>query len=439
MNQAAITLRSLIDPTRGAPAAQENSDHQEIARESTICGPRRWLKRELDRTSRKCREGVRVKSFLNLTDAKAHHSPMNLADTKGTARTITEQIAMERWGSLPGGESVHLYTLRNVHGMRVTISDLGATLVSWHAPDRDGRVADVLLGHDTPEEYLKGHAFMGGIIGRWANRIRDARFTLDGVSYSLDRNEGAHHLHGGATGFHRALWSARESDGALVLTHESPEGDAGSPGAVLATVRYTLDDDGALTIEYDAVADAPTPINMTNHAYFNLSGEASTEATGIRGHVISIDADAFFETDDGMIPVARAGVAGNAFDFRSDAPIGARLDWTDARLACAGGFDHCYILRTAEPGVVRRAAVLYDPASGRELAVSTNAHGLQFYSGNHLEGVRGRQAKTYRIHAGLCLEAGAFPDQINMPDASRVVLRPGERYGQITRYRIGVR
>ncbi|MDR5857432.1 galactose mutarotase [Caballeronia sp. LZ062] len=364
---------------------------------------------------------------------------MNIADTEGTARTNADQITVERWGSLPGGDSVRLFTLRNAHGMRVTISDLGATLVSWHAADRAGRVADVLLGHDTPEAYFTSSAFMGGIIGRWANRIADARFVLDGVPYSLDRNEGPHHLHGGATGFHRALWNARESEGGLEFMHESPEGDAGFPGKVIATVRYSLDDDGALTIRYDAVADAPTPINMTNHAYFNLSGDNAPGPFDIRGHVIAIDADTFFETDDALIPVARAHVAGNAFDFRAGAPIGARLDWPDTRLARAGGFDHCYILPDADEGAVRKAAILYDPASGRELTVSTDAPGLQFYTGNFLEGVTGREGKSYRIHAGLCLEAGAFPNQINMPDASRVVLRPGERYSQTTRYRIGVR
>jgi aldose 1-epimerase len=360
---------------------------------------------------------------------------MNLADTEGTARPNSASIAVECWGTLPGGDAVHLYTLRNAHGMRVAISDLGATLVSWHAADRAGRVADVLLGHDTPGEYLHGRAYMGAIVGRWANRIRDARFTLDGVTYSLDRNEGANLLHGGSTGFHRALWNARESDGALVLTHESPEGDAGFPGAVSTTVRYSLDDDGTLTIEYDAFTDAPTPINLTNHAYFNLSGDAGTD---IRGHVIAIEADVFFETDDALLPTGRADVAGNAFDFRARAPIGARLDWPDARLARAGGFDHCYVLR-GDAREVRTAAVLYDPSSGRELTVSTDQRGLQFYTGNFLEGVVGRGGKAYRKHAGLCLEAGGFPDEINMGDRESVVLRPGARYRQVTRYQVKVR
>ncbi|HEY3597998.1 MAG TPA: aldose epimerase family protein [Paraburkholderia sp.] len=371
---------------------------------------------------------------------------MNLADTRSTGRATQARITVDRWGALPGGDAVRLFTLRNAHGMRVVISDLGATLVSWHAPDRAGRIADVVLGHDTPAEYIASSSYFGGTIGRWANRIAHARFTLDGLTYPLDRNEGDNLLHGGTTGFHRALWEAREVDGALVLTHESPEGDAGFPGALATTVRYALDDDGALTIDYDAVTDAPTPVNLTNHAYFNLSGAVATDTPAdtldICGHMIEIDADEFFEVDDALIPVARSSVAGNAFDFRASAPIGARLDWPHAQLARAKGFDHCYVLRGpyGTAGALRTAAVLYDPGSGRELTVSTDAPGLQFYTGNYLEGVVGRGGKRHRKHAALCLETGGFPNQINMPDAAAdVVLQPGERYRHTTVYRLGVR
>jgi len=266
---------------------------------------------------------------------------MYLADMPTIVRPGSARVSVERWGELPGGDIARLFTLRNVHGMRVTISDLGATLVSWNSADRAGRVADVLLGHDTPAEYLAGHAYLGGVIGRWANRIENARFALDDVAYSLDRNEGDNLLHGGAAGFHRALWDAQEVDGGLVLTHESPEGDAGFPGNVSTTLRYTLDDDGTLTLAYEAVSDAPTPLNLTNHACFNLSGD---ETADIRGHVISIDADTFFEVDAALIPEGRAEVAGHAFDFRASAPLGARLDWPHDQLARAGGFDHCYVV-----------------------------------------------------------------------------------------------
>jgi aldose 1-epimerase len=362
---------------------------------------------------------------------------MNLAAMKRTAQPIPARVSVERWGVLPGGDPVRLFTMRNAHGMRVAISDLGATLVTWHAADRAGRIADVLLGHDTPAQYLAGGAFFGGVIGRWANRIAHARFALDGVDYALDRNDGDNLLHGGTAGFHRAIWNAYELDGSVVLTHESPEGDGGFPGTLVCTVRYSLDDDGTLTIDYDAVTDAATPVNLTNHAYFNLSGDTA-EPFDIHGHVITIEADEFFEVDDAMIPVARANVAGNAFDFRTSAPIGARLDWPNAQLGRADGFDHCYVLR-GDGKSMQTAATLYDPGSGRELTVSTTARGMQFYTGNKLDGVIGRNARRYGKHAGLCLETGAFPNQVNMPDAAEVVLRPGEHYRQTTCYRLGVR
>ena len=351
------------------------------------------------------------------------------------------QFSSEPWGAAPGGDPVQLFTLRNAHGMKVCISDLGATLVSWHAPDRTGKLGDILLGHDTPAEYLASTTFMGGLIGRWANRIAGARFTLDGIEYTLDRNEGNNLLHGGSTGFNRLHWEAAEDNGALVMRLESPEGDAGFPGHVTVQVRYSLDDDGTLTIAYEAITDAPTPLNLTSHPYFNLSGHAASD---VRGHVVSIDAEAFFEVDAEMIPCRRAEVAGNAFDFRQSAPLGARLDWPNSQLALAGGFDHCYVLPETSAGAagtrpVREVARVYEPGSGRELSVLTDQWGLQFYTGNYLEGEKGRGGLIYSKYAGLCLEAGGFPDQINMADHTQVVLRPGEEYRQVTQYRVGVR
>ncbi|PMS22609.1 galactose-1-epimerase [Trinickia dabaoshanensis] len=350
----------------------------------------------------------------------------------------TAKLSHEPWGSLPDGRTVHLFTLRNAHGMRVSISELGATLVSWHAPDRAGRLGDILLGHDTPAEYWEAKTYMGALVGRWANRIADGRFTLDGIAYSVDRNEGGNSLHGGVTGFHRALWTAREDDGALVFTLDSEEGDAGFPGNVHAQVRYTLDDDGELTIDYFARTDAPTPLNLTSHGYFNLTAQAGAD---IKGHVLSIDADAFFEVDPALIPIRQSAVAGNAFDFREAAPIGARLDWPHEQLSLARGFDHCYVLRDAQGSSerpVRRVAHLYDPASGREMTVSTDQRGLQLYTGNYLDGVPGRHGSAYARHAGLCLEAGGFPNQINMADREDVISRPEKPYRQVTRYRVGV-
>jgi aldose 1-epimerase len=353
------------------------------------------------------------------------------------------RLPSEPWGTLPGGDPVRLYTLRNAQGMRVTISDLGATLVSWLAPDRAGRLADILLGHDTPAAYYAASTYMGGLVGRWANRIGGARFTLDGIDYTLDRNENGNLLHGGAQGFHRALWQVEDDRGALVMQLDSPEGDAGFPGNVSVQVRYTLDDDGTLTLDYEAQTDAPTPLNLTSHPYFNLSGEPGSD---IRGHLLTIDADAYLEVDAQMIPLGAADVSGSAFDFRHGAPLGARLDWPHAQLARAGGFDHCYVLREtgAAPGEaqsLRTVASVYEPASGRELLVATDQPGLQCYTGNYLEGMPGRHGAACVRHAGLCLEAGGFPNQINMgePERDAVVLRPGKTYRQVTQYRLGVR
>ncbi|WP_235011974.1 aldose epimerase family protein [Caballeronia catudaia] len=335
-------------------------------------------------------------------------------------------IEVRPWGD------AKLYTLRNASGVRVDISDLGATLVSWLAPDREGHFADVLLGHDTPERYRNGSAFMGAIIGRWANRIRDARFVLDGVAHQVERNEGVNHLHGGAEGFHRQMWRAQTTDGALFMTLDSPAGAAGFPGNLSVSVRYALADDGTLSIDYEARTDAPTPVNLTNHAYFNLSGEAT-----IRAHEISIAADTYWAIDDSSIPVAREDVTESVFDLRAPASIGARLDASHAQFAIAGGFDHCYAFddHASEP---RRVAVLFDPSSGRELSVATDARGLQFYSGNYLEGVPARGGSHYCKQAGLCLEAGGFPNEINM-DGGRAILRPDDVYRQRTRYTLRVR
>jgi aldose 1-epimerase len=329
-----------------------------------------------------------------------------------------------------------LYTLRNVHDMRVTISPRGATLWSWTAPDRYGRVADVLLGCADADGYRATGAYFGAIVGRWANRIAGGRFALDGADYLVDRNNGVNHLHGGDTGFHQALWQASiDGDGqGLLMTLESADGDGGYPGNLRVTLHYRLDDDGALTLDYDAEADAPTPLNLTAHPYFNLNGGAAD----IGDHLLWIDADAYLPVDAGLIPLPAgpAPVAGSAFDFRQPAPIGTRLVWPEPQLALAGGFDHCFCLRPAAvAGALREVARVVDPGTGRQLTVATTEPGLQFYSGNYLEGEAGRNG-PYGRHAGFCLEAQAYPNQINGPDAEAVILRPGQRYQQTTVYRL---
>ncbi|MDR5782041.1 galactose mutarotase [Caballeronia sp. LZ065] len=348
--------------------------------------------------------------------------------------THSTSITLRRWGN------VQVYTLHNESGMQIDISDLGATLLSWRAPDRDGRFADVLLGHDAPDDYLNSTAFMGAIIGRWANRIRDGRFAIDGIDYQVERNEGVNHLHGGSAGFHRQVWQARIDGAALIMSLRSEAGAAGFPGNLDVNVRYALDAHGTLSIDYEAHTDAPTALNLTNHAYFNLSGSPAP-AADIRDHEITIASDAIFAIDAASIPVAREDVAGTAFDLRQPQSIRARLDESNEQLKLAGGFDHCYVLHDGKAQELRTVAIVHDASSGRKLQVATDAPGLQFYTGNHLEGETGRDEARYRKHAGLCLEAGGFPNGINMDGLARsnAVLRPGESYRQRTRYTLGVR
>jgi aldose 1-epimerase len=329
--------------------------------------------------------------------------------------------------------SPHLYTLRNAAGMRVTISTLGGTLRSWRAPDRYGKVADVLLGFPDERGYAANAPYFGALLGRCANRIAGAAFTLDGVPYRLERNDGAHHLHGGLVGLHLAHWQAEPDQGGLLLRHLSPHGAGGYPGNLELQVGYRLDDDGSLGIDYLARTDAPTPVSLTSHGYFNLNGGAA----GIGDHLLRIAADRYLPGDGSHIPLGQpVPVAGSAFDFRQAAPIGARLGWPEPQLAQYRGFDHCYCLGPA--GALREVAWVYDPASGRELTVSTTEAGLQFYSGNALAGVPGKAGRPYAIHDGFCLEAHAYPNQINGPAMQAVVLRPGQQYRQTTVYRLGV-
>lgn len=344
--------------------------------------------------------------------------------------TVTVSAA-QPWGTLSDGRAVHRWTLRNAQDMRVELSDLGGSLLSWHAPDRQGRLEDVLLGHGRPDPYAQGLGYLGALVGRWANRIRNGSFTLDGVTYRLDRNNNGQHLHGGAEGFHQALWQVEPDGQGLLLRLESPDGEGGFPGNLEVQVRVALDDEGVLSLDYQARSDQPTPINLTSHPYFNLGGGRGD----IRDHLLWIDAEDFLAVDAGMIPVTQESVAGSAFDFRNAAPLGSRLNWPHPQLAAAGGFDHCYCLPAAN-GQPRRVAQVCDPLSGRRLSVFTDQAGLQLYTGQHLAGSPRREGGFYRPFDGFCLEAQAFPDQINSASAERVVLRPGQTYRQQTRYRI---
>jgi aldose 1-epimerase len=331
----------------------------------------------------------------------------------------------------------HVYTLRNAADMCLTISERGAALVSWWAPDRYGRMADVLLGYPDEVGYGDNNAYFGAVIGRWANRIAQGRFVLDGKPLQTAVNDRGNHLHGGDQGFHKAHWQATPSVDGISLRMVSPDGDAGFPGNLDVQVHYRLDDDGSLTINFEAVSDAPTPVNLTAHPYFNLNGGT----TDVGDHMLQIDADYYLQIDDSGIPVAVADVGGTPFDFREPAAIGPRLGWPDAQIRLTGGFDHCYCIDApikGRTGDLRPVAKVYDPGSGRTLQVSTTEIGLQFYSGNYLGGVQGRAGRPYARHDGFCLEAHAYPDQLNGQHAAAVILRPGQVYRQTTVYRLSL-
>ena len=297
-----------------------------------------------------------------------------------------------------------LFTLRNTQEMCVTISERGAALVSWTAPDRYGKAADVLLGYPDPSSYAENKVYFGAVIGRWANRIAQGRFLLDGAPVQTVVNDRGNHLHGGEHGFHHARWEGYEDDGKVSLRLISPDGDAGFPGNVEVQVHYTLDDDGKLTIEYEAESDAPTPINLTSHPYFNLNGGVAD----VGDHMLQIDADFYLETDRGGIPVGVAAVGGTPFDFRQPAAIGPRLAWLDPQLKRAGGFNHCYFMRAhskGRAGLLREVARAVDPGSGRQLLVSTTEPAVQFSSGPALDGFSlatqsgtpGKHTTVYRV------------------------------------------
>ncbi|MEP7184595.1 MAG: aldose epimerase family protein [Rhodanobacter sp.] len=338
-------------------------------------------------------------------------------------------LRVEPWGRLPDGRQVHRYVLRNAQDAEVVISDLGASLLSWHAPDAHGHFDEVLLGHADATAYVEQHFFMGGVVGRWANRIRDGRFRLDGVNYQLDCNDHGHHLHGGDVGFHRAVWQVALDGDGLLLRWRSPDGEGGYPGNLVVELRYVLLDDGTLSLDFRAWSDRPTPLNLTAHPYFNLGGRAGELAD----HLLRIDADVYLPVDAEMIPSAKLPVVGSPFDFRDPAFIGARLHANDPQLSLAAGFDHCYGLSEAS-GHVREVAQVRHALSGRRLRVSTDQPGLQFYTGQHLAGAPDRSGGEFAAYAGFCLEAQAFPDQINRTDAERCVLRPGSIYRQHTSY-----
>jgi aldose 1-epimerase len=338
-----------------------------------------------------------------------------------------------------GETSVQIYTLTNVHGIEARIMTYGAALVSLKTPDRAGNLQNILLGFDSLGPYVAGVPYFGATVGRYANRIAGGRFALDGKSYQLPQNNGQNSLHGGSRGFDKRVWTAHPMEtragASLRLTYVSADGEEGYPGELTAHVTYRLDDHDTLTIEYEASTTAATPINLANHAYFNLTGDP--ERT-ILDHILQINADRFTPVDTTLIPTGEIrAVADTPFDFRAPRSIGSRISIKDEQLRLGGGYDHNWVLDSGRTGALKLAAVLIDPSSGRSLQIHTTQPGLQFYSGNFLDGKPAGAGTVFKYRTGLCLETQHFPDSPNQPSFPSTMLRPGQVYWQKTILRFG--
>lgn len=343
-------------------------------------------------------------------------------------------ITQAPFGTLPDGQTITQFTLTNGKGMLARIIDFGGIITALHAPDREGRLADVVLGFDTLAPYQDDSPYFGALIGRYGNRIAAGRFTLDGRAYSLPMNNGRNHLHGGAPGFDKVKWNASIEGDSLRLSYTSRDGEQGYPGKLEVSVVYTLTDDNELRMRFHAVTDQPTPVNLTQHSYFNLAGGGA-----ILDHVLTLDADAFVAIDDTSIPLgALAPVAGTPFDFRAPRPIGSSIGADDVQLRNGQGYDHCFALNKPQGKGMTRAAHVLEPRSGRVLELFTEEPGVQFYSGNFLDGSLAGKGQVYAHRSGFCLEPQHFPDSPNQPQFPNVILRPGQVYQTESRFRFSV-
>jgi len=351
----------------------------------------------------------------------------------------TETMRKTTFGKLDG-QPVVLYTLTNTSGMAVAISNYGGIIVSLKVPDRNGKLADVVLGFDTLDDYLKEHPYFGATIGRYANRIHRGRVVLDGVEYTLTRNENENHLHGGLRGFDKVLWNASiTSNGrepALMLQYLSKDGEEGYPGNLNVTITFTLTEANELKLEYRATTDKPTIVNLTNHAYFNLAGAGNGD---VLGHRMTIDADRIAPVVKGHIPTGEfCSVRGTPFDFTKPFAIGQRIDADDELLKLSAGYGINYVF-DKPIGKLARAARVVEPVSGRVMEIFTTEPALQLYTANRLDGsIVGKGGKAYKCRYGLCLEPQHLPDSPHQPKFPSAVLRPGQQFYSMTIYKFSV-
>ena len=346
-------------------------------------------------------------------------------------------IEMQAFGKTSDGTPVELYTLANDSGMQARITNYGGTLVSLLVPDRGGTPRDVVLGFDTLEEYLQHSPFFGCLVGRFGNRIAGAKFTLEGVEYTLALNDGPNHLHGGTVGFDKVVWAAQmlrgEDHAGLELRYLSADGEEGYPGNLSVTVVYTLNDENELKIAYSATTDKATVVNLTNHSYFNLAGAGCGT---VLDHELTINASRFTPVDHTLIPTGELrSVAGTLLDFRQSTRIGARIDQDDDQLGYGGGYDHNWVL-DHEAGSLDLAARVYEPTTGRVMEVHTTQPAVQCYTGNMMpDTLPGKGRQAYVRRGGMCLETQHYPDSPNQPSFPSTVLEPGDAYAETTVFR----
>ena len=358
--------------------------------------------------------------------------------TEPSSTTMTPGIRHKGFGTLPDGREATLYSITSPSGMNMEVTNYGGIITSLKVEDRDGRFDDVVLGFDHLEDYLSGSPYFGAIVGRYGNRISNGRFSLDGETYELAANDGQNHLHGGIQGFDKVLWDARPfsmgNEHGIIFEYDSPDGEEGYPGNLSAKVTYMMTADNRLIVSYQASTDKATPVNLTQHSYFNLAGPGSDS---ILDHVLMIAAEHITSVDAELIPTGDLlAVAGTPFDFRVPLVIGSRISETGAaggqQLEVAGGYDHTYVLSGVGEGL-RLAARVYEPTTGRIMEVTTREPGVQFYSGNFLDGnFSGKGGNVYADRSGFCLETQHFPDSPNQVGFPSTILQPGELYNTQT-------
>ncbi len=369
-------------------------------------------------------------SFLLIFSA-CKGKPENKAKETSEKGKTKMMIEKKDFGSLPDGQKIDLYILKDPGGMKAAITNYGAILVSLEVPDQNNEFADITLGYDDLKGYLEETPYFGATVGRYANRIKGAVFTLNGKTYHLAKNDNNNHLHGGTKGFDKRVWNAEpfenEDSAGIIFRYLSPDGEEGYPGNLSCTVTYTLTNNNELRIDYEAETDQATPVNLTHHSYFNLKGQGNGD---ILGHELYINADKYTPVDEELIPTGEIlSVKSTPFDFTKPTAIGERIEQVP------GGYDHNFVLN-GEQGTLRLAARVLEPESGQVMEILTTEPGIQFYSGNFLDGsIKGKSGKIYEKHYGFCLEPQHFPDSPNHPEFPSTVLEPGDKYSTTTVFR----